>query len=55
MHIKISPERSLEVIPVTTRYGPMVLGIIVPKPIKPENVEIIARALQQVMDGGQGA
>lgn len=54
LHIKISPENCLEVIPVTTRYGPMVLGIIVPKPIKPENVEIIARALQQVMDGPSG-
>lgn len=51
LHIKIAPDTVLEVVPVTTRYGPLILGILVNQPISPRNVETVARGLQQVIDG----
>jgi hypothetical protein len=51
LHIKLSPESVLEVVPVTTRYGPLVLGIVVAQPISAGNIETVARGLQQVIDG----
>ncbi len=51
LHIKIAPENVLEVVPVTTRYGPLILGIIVHQPLSARNVDTVARGLQQVIDG----
>jgi hypothetical protein len=51
LHIKITPDVVLEVVPVTTRYGPLILGIIVDRPLSPREVEAVARSLQQVIDG----
>ncbi len=50
LHIKVTPEFVLEVIPVNTRYGPLILGIIVPHPLNSGHVEVVARGLQQVVD-----
>jgi hypothetical protein len=55
LHVKIAPETVLEVMPVMTRYGPLILGIIVAQPLSGENVETVARGLQQVIDGGPQA
>lgn len=51
LHVKIAPDTVLEVVPVTTGYGPLILGVIVSHPLNSRNVEIIARGLQQVIDG----
>jgi hypothetical protein len=55
LHVKIAPETVLEVMPVMTRYGPLILGIIVAQPLSGRNVETVARGLQQVIDGGPQA
>jgi len=52
LHIKVNPENVLEVVPVKTRYGPLILGIIVPHPLNSGHVELVARGLQQVVDAG---
>ena len=55
LHVKIAPDTVLEVMPVMTRYGPLILGIIVAQPLSGRNVETVARGLQQVIDGGPQA
>lgn len=55
LHIKIAPDSILEVVPVTSRYGPLILGVIVQQPLSTRNVEAVARGLQQVVDGQPGA
>lgn len=55
LHVKIAPDTVLEVVPVMTRYGPLILGIIVKQPLSPRNVETVARGLQQVIDAGTEA
>lgn len=54
LHAPVAPETVLEVIPVNTRYGPVILGIIVVQPLNSQNAETVARGLQQVIDGGSG-
>ena len=53
--VKIAPENTLEVVPVLTRYGPLILGVILDHPLSSRNVESVARGLQQVIDGAPGA
>jgi hypothetical protein len=55
LHVKIAPETVLEVMPVMTPYGPLILGIIVAHPLSGRNVETVARGLQQALDGGPQA
>ncbi len=50
LHIKVAPEFVLEVVPVNTRHGPLILGIIVPHPLNSGHVEVVARGLQQVVN-----
>ncbi|MCH2064962.1 MAG: hypothetical protein MK194_14705 [Roseibacillus sp.] len=50
LHIKIALGTVLEVVPVNTRHGPLILGIIVPHPLNSGHVEVAAHALQQVAD-----
>lgn len=52
LHIKVAPDFVLEVVPVNTRHGPLILGIIVPHPLNSGHVEVVARGLQQVVDAG---
>lgn len=51
LHVKIAPDAVLEVVPVLSKYGPLILGITVPQPLSTHNVETVARGLQQVVDG----
>jgi hypothetical protein len=55
LHVKIASETVLAVMPVMTRYGPLILGIIVAQPLSGNNAETVARGLQQVIDGGPQA
>ena len=50
LHVKVTAESCLEVVPLTTQYGPFVLGMIVPQPLGLESVQAIISALRQVTD-----
>ena len=50
LHIKIQQGSVLEVIPVNTREGLLIMGILLAKPLLSRQVEIAARGLQQVVD-----
>ena len=50
LHIKIAPGTVLEVVPVNTCHGPLILGIIVPHPLNSGHAGAAAHALQQVAD-----
>lgn len=45
VHFKIGSEATLEVIPVDTHYGPMVLGAVVPQAISPRGVALVIDGL----------
>ena len=51
LHVKLANDRIMEVLPVLCSYGPLVLGIIVPGVLSASAVEVVARGLQQVVDG----
>ena len=50
LHIKVQQGSVLEVIPVNTREGLLIMGILLTKPLLARQVEIAARGLQQVVD-----
>ena len=50
LHIKVQHGSVLEVIPVNTREGLLIMGILLTKPLLAQQVEIAARGLQQVVD-----
>ncbi|MDG2486411.1 MAG: hypothetical protein P8M65_01755 [Roseibacillus sp.] len=50
LHIKVEQGSVLEVIPVNTREGLFILGVLLAKPLLPRQVETAARGLQQVVD-----
>ncbi len=50
LHIKISPDSVMEVIPVNTCHGSLILGILVHRPLSSPQVELAARGLLQVVD-----
>ncbi len=50
LHIRIAPGTVLEVVPVNTRHGTLILGVIVPQPLNPGHVEAAAHALRQVVE-----
>jgi len=54
LHIKISPATVMEVIPVNTSEGSLILGILVPRPLSAQHVELAARGLLQVLDAAVG-
>ena len=54
LHIKISPAVVMEVIPVNTSQGSLILGILVPRPLSAQHVELAARGLLQVLDADVG-
>jgi len=54
LHIKVEQDSVLEVIPVNTKGGLIVLGILLQEPLVPHLVETAARGLQQVVDEVSG-
>lgn len=48
VHVKIGAGATLEVIPVDTPYGCLVLGAVVPEALQPTDVNAVMRALHQV-------
>lgn len=50
LHIKVQQGSVLEVIPVNTGLGLLVLGVLLEDPLLPRQVEAAARGLQQVVD-----
>ena len=50
LHIKVEQGSVLEVIPVNTREGLFILGVLLARPLLPRQVETAARGLQQVID-----
>ena len=54
LHIKVRQGSVLEVIPVNTREGLLIMGILLTKPLLARQVEIAARGLQQVVDSSSG-
>ena len=55
LHVKLGPDSVLEVIPLACRYGPLVLGLIVPRSLEPSSVEAAALGLQRTVDGTSGS
>lgn len=48
VHVKIGAGATLEVIPVETAYGCLVLGAVVPEPLDPTSVRAVMEALSMV-------
>lgn len=48
VHVKIGAGATLEVIPVDTAYGCLVLGAVVPESLSPQSVTTVMEALSQV-------
>ena len=48
VHVKIGAAATLEVIPVDTAYGTLVLGAVVPEALQPNAVSAVMEALSQV-------
>jgi hypothetical protein len=48
VHVKIGAGATLEVIPVETAYGCLVLGAVVPESLQPAAVNAVMEALSQV-------
>lgn len=48
VHVKIGAGATLEVIPVDTAYGSLVLGAVVPEPLDPDAISAVMQALCQI-------
>lgn len=48
VHVKVGAAATLEVIPVDTPYGCLVLGAVVPSPLEPGAVAVVMEALKSV-------
>ena len=48
VHVKIGAGATLEVIPVETAYGSLILGTVVPEALAPDSVAVVMKALAQV-------
>lgn len=48
VHVKIGTNATLEVVPVETPYGWLVLGAVVPEPMPPAAIAVVIDALTQV-------
>jgi hypothetical protein len=51
LHVKLGAGSILEVLPVSTQYGPLILGIIVPGLLPAATVQVVASSLQNAVDG----
>lgn len=54
VHVKIGAATTLEVIPVETAYGCLVLGAIVPEALPPAAVQSVMTALAEIAKPGDG-
>jgi len=50
LHVKVSTDRVLEVIPRQSHFGLVILGVIVPRPLSRETVASISRSLGAALD-----
>ena len=48
-HVKIGTDRILQVIPKRSKFGLVVLGVIVPTPLRKEAVAAIAHSLSKTL------
>jgi hypothetical protein len=48
VHVKIGAGATLEVVPVDTAYGSLVLGAVVPEPLDPDAISAVMQALCQI-------
>jgi hypothetical protein len=48
VHVKVGAAATLEVIPVDTPYGCLVLGAVVPCPLEPDAINEVMKALRIV-------
>lgn len=49
LHVKIGPDRVMEVVPRHSQYGLVILGLIVPRPLSREAVGSVSRGLGTVL------
>lgn len=49
LHVKVGPDRVMEVIPRKSRFGLLTLGILVPRPLSSEAVATVSDALGKVL------
>jgi hypothetical protein len=54
VHVKIGAATTLEVIPVETAYGCLVLGAVVPEALPPAAVQSVMTALAEITKPGDG-
>jgi hypothetical protein len=54
VHVKIGSATTLEVIPVETAYGCLVLGAVVPEALPPAAVQSVMNALAEIAKPGDG-
>lgn len=54
VHVKVGASATLEVIPVDTPYGCLVLGAVVPAPLEPDAIADVMNALRLVASPPQG-
>lgn len=54
VHVKVGASATLEVIPVDTPYGCLVLGAVVPAPLEPDAITEVMNALRLVAAPPQG-
>ena len=50
LHVKLGAESILEVLPVSTQYGPLILGIVVPGLLPTATVQVVASSLQKAIN-----
>lgn len=50
LHVKLGEASILEVLPVETDYGPLILGIVVPSVLSGGAIPVISSGLRQVVD-----
>ena len=55
VHVKIGSATTLEVIPVETAYGCLVLGAVVPEALPPAAVQSVMTALAEIAKPGDGS
>ena len=51
LHVKLGAGSILEVLPLTTHYGPLILGIVVPSLLPVATIQVVGASLQRVVNG----
>lgn len=50
LHVKLGAESVLEVLPVSTHYGPLILALVVPGLLPTATVQVVASSLQKAVN-----